>query len=551
MEAINKIEGNASARQTIPRQRAARRVVNSGYSESGASYRKKALKGMVPNSGNPIDDIHENNATLRQRSRMLYMGAPIATSAIKTNRTNVIGVGLKLKSKIDREALGMSKEAAEAWQKHTEAEFELWSERKEACDATGINNFAGMQQLAFISWLLSGDCIVLQKQKKRTAMYPYGLRLHIIEADRVRTPVNNASAVIQQTTGKTKDGNYIYDGVEVDSDGCIVAYHIANTYPSDMIWQGTKHEFARVEAYGRKTRLPNVMHIMDSERPEQYRGVPYLAHVIEPLLQLRRYTEAEIMNAVIQSFLTAFITTEADTSDNPFNEVHAGNEQVSHDPNEYELGAGTINLLEPGEDVKFSTPTHPNSGFEAFVNAMCEQVGSALEIPKDLLLKSFNASYSASRGALLEAWKAFKMRREWFADDFCKPAYEIWLTEAVALGRIAAPGFFTDPIIRQAYLSSEWIGGAMGSLDPTKDINAAILSVENGFSTRSQETIKLNGGDFNANSDQLVTENEKLKLANGAQDVPIEQQFTNMVGKIVKNTLKKEGISGNEQREND
>ena len=551
MEAINKIEGNADARQTIPRQRVARRIVNSGYSESGASYRKKALKGMVPNSGNPIDDIHENNATLRQRSRMLYMGAPIATSAIKTNRTNVIGIGLKLKSKIDREALGMNKEAAEAWQKHTEAEFKLWSERKEACDATGINNFAGMQQLAFISWLLSGDCIVLQKQKKRTAMYPYGLRLHIIEADRVRTPVNNASAVIQQTTGRTKDGNYIYDGVEVDSDGRIAAYHIANTYPSDMIWQGTKHEFVRVEAYGSKTGLPNVMHIMDSERPEQYRGVPYLAHVIEPLLQLRRYTEAEIMNAVIQSFLTAFITTEADTSDIPFNEVHSSDEQVSHDPNEYEMGAGTINLLEPGEDVKFSTPTHPNSGFEAFVNAMCEQVGSALEIPKDLLLKSFNASYSASRGALLEAWKAFKMRREWFADDFCKPVYEIWLTEAVALGRIAAPGFFTDPIIRQAYLSSEWIGGAMGSLDPTKDINAAILSVENGFSTRSQETIKLNGGDFNTNSDQLTAENEKLKIANGVQDAPIEQQFTNMVGKIVKNTLQKEGISGNEQREND
>ena len=32
---------------------------------------------------------------------------------------------------------------------------------------------------------------------------------------------------------------------------------------------------------------------MDSERPDQYRGVPYLAQVIEPLLQLRRYTESE------------------------------------------------------------------------------------------------------------------------------------------------------------------------------------------------------------------------------------------------------------------
>jgi len=35
------------------------------------------------------------------------MAAPIATSAIKTNRTNVVGVGLRLKSRIDREVLGL------------------------------------------------------------------------------------------------------------------------------------------------------------------------------------------------------------------------------------------------------------------------------------------------------------------------------------------------------------------------------------------------------------------------------------------------------------
>ena len=39
-------------------------------------------------------------------------------------------------------------------------------------------------------------------------------------------------------------------------------------------------------AYGEKTGLPNILQVMDSERPDQYRGVPYLAPVIEPLLQL-------------------------------------------------------------------------------------------------------------------------------------------------------------------------------------------------------------------------------------------------------------------------
>lgn len=57
---------------------------------------------------------------------------------------------------------------------------------------------------------------------------------------------------------------------------------------------------------------------MDSERPDQYRGVPYLAQVIEPLLQLRRYTESELMAALVQSFFTAWIETETDPSGTPF-----------------------------------------------------------------------------------------------------------------------------------------------------------------------------------------------------------------------------------------
>ena len=152
-------------------------VQNKGYSEAGASFVKKALKGMIPSSGDTHEDIDFNNLTLRQRSRMLYMGAPIATSAIRTNRTNVVGNGLRLKSTINREALGMTQEAAEAWQKHTEAEFELWASRKNACDATGVNDFYGLQQLAVMAWLMSGDVFAIVKRYPATPMMPYGLRL--------------------------------------------------------------------------------------------------------------------------------------------------------------------------------------------------------------------------------------------------------------------------------------------------------------------------------------------------------------------------------------
>ena len=499
-----------------------RPAINKGYSYAGASSTKKALKGFVVESGSPAEDINANNYTLRQRSRMLYMSAPIATAALKRQRTNIVGAGLRLKSTIDRETLGMTKEQAEAWQRKTQTEFALWAQRKQSCDATGVNNFYGLQQLVALSWPMSGDVFALIKRATPTPLMPYSLRLHVLEADRVRTPdtaqangVQNNPFLTALTTAKLPNGNTIYDGVEVDKGGAVVAYHIANNYPNQF--DATCTEFARVEAYGKDTGLPNILHIMDTERPEQYRGVPYLAQAIEPLLQMRRYTEAEITAAVVQSFFTAFIKTEAGAYDMPFNEVGGdGQIEASRDPNEYEMGPGAMNILEPGEDVTFGSPTHPNTGFDVFMRALCEQVGAALEIPADLLLMAFNSSYSASRAALLEAWKGFKMRREWLTDDFCRPVYEIWLTEAVARGRISAPGFLTDPVIRQAYLGSEWIGPAQGQLDPTKEVQAAAMAVEQGFSTREAESVKLNGSEYVRNADKLAVENELLRRANGA-----------------------------------
>ena len=73
--------------------------------------------------------------------------------------------------------------------------------------------------------------------------------------------------------------------------------------------------------------MPNILHIMTAERPDQYRGVPYLAKVIEPLLQIRRYTESELMAALIQSFFTAWVETKTDPAELPFNETGAGDVQ--------------------------------------------------------------------------------------------------------------------------------------------------------------------------------------------------------------------------------
>ena len=118
---------------------------------------------------------------------------------------------------------------------------------------------------------------------------------------------------------------------------------------------------------------------------------------------------------------------------------------------------------------------------------------------------------------MLDAWKFFLGRRAWLVRSFCQPVYETWLTEAVALGRIAAPGFFTDPLIRKAWLGSEWVGPSRGQIDELKEIKAARERIAAGVSTISEVTAEMTGGDWERKHAQRVKETT-LRQAAGLEN---------------------------------
>ena len=101
---------------------------------------------------------------MRARSRALVRNTPLATGAIATVVTNVVGDGLVLKSKVDAKALGLSKEQAAAWQEQAEREFAIWAKRP---DFTDRQNFDGLQSLVMRAVLESGDVFLVRRRRKR------------------------------------------------------------------------------------------------------------------------------------------------------------------------------------------------------------------------------------------------------------------------------------------------------------------------------------------------------------------------------------------------
>ena len=167
------------------------------YGSHGASQTLNSMIGWIFESGNAEDDIDLYSSSLRKRARDLYAGGGLARSGPQTLTTSVVGWGIQPKPKIDGDYLGLSDEGREEAEQNILREFKLWAENT-MCDAEKQQNFYGLQQLAFLSMLMSGDVFALfgMRENKRT---PYQTTVRLLEADRICNPESSGDSESEET----------------------------------------------------------------------------------------------------------------------------------------------------------------------------------------------------------------------------------------------------------------------------------------------------------------------------------------------------------------
>ncbi len=438
----------------------------------------------------------------RGKSRDLARTSPIAAGAINTNVDRIVGTGLALSAQPNRKILGWSIEQALAWKATTQAEFSLFADSVE-CDQEQTNNFYEQQGIVLRATLESGDCFTLLPDGQRTATQPYALRIQVLEADRIGNPFGRFDTADMAA------------GVRFGATGAPRAYHVYDRHPgAGYVAGGSMYAGQWIERLGKSGRR-RILHHYRKLRPGMPRGVPYLAPIVDSIKQISRYTNAEISAAVISAYFTVFIESD---SGNPA-PVFAGEEGADTPGAEIGLGPGAVVGLAKGEKATFANPLRPNPNFEPFILGIITQIGMALGLPRELLIKQFNTSYSASKAALLDAWVYFRSVRTWLARSFCQTVYETWLAEAVATGRIIAPGFFTDPLMRWAYTRAGWHGDSMGSINPKDEVAAYASAIDQSLMTRERAQWELFGSDYNEEFDAKLAEFQQLKAA-GMLPVP-------------------------------
>ena len=487
------------------------------YGSYGASNTKNSMLGWIVEAGDAEDNIDLYSSTLRQRSRDLYAGGGLARGGVNTLTTSVVGWGIMPKPKIDGELLGLSDEAREETERNILREWNLWAENK-MCDAERSQSFYDLQSLALRSMLMSGDVFVLfgMKPNNRT---PYQTTIRLLEADRICTPDSSGTSESRETDG----GGRIIDGIEIDSEGAVIRYHVASRSPLAYN-NGSELKWTAIDAFGKDTGYENILHIMTHERPEQRRGVPLVAAEIEALKQFSRYMNAEIAGKLVSAMLTVFITSKDDDGKAGMEDAVNEDEKVTNDELKLELAPGAIYDLPPGKHPETVDPKRSDTQFEVFVNTFITVIASSMGIPMEVLEKKFQNNYSSSRASLLDFWRTVKVYRRSFNDGFNQPIYEQWLAEAVATGRIDAPGFFDDPAVRKAWCGCTWIGASMGHIDPLKEVNAAERRIANNISTQAQEASEYNGNDWTDIIRQRRREIEETRDMTGS-DAPTTPEY--------------------------
>lgn len=460
-----------------------------GY--KGGKRDRRATRNWLPGGGSADADLLPELDDLRARSRDLARNLPIATGAVATNKTHVVGDGLVLNAQCNRDVLGISEEQASQFNKRAEREFALFCK---SADFTTVQHFADQQAMAFGGVLESGDIFAIRRYRLDPGNV-YGTKVQMVESDMVSNPF------------RMSDTDTLVAGIEHTRQGVPIAVHVSDRHPGDLRAKALK--WRRVPIRYNDGR-DIVLHLFERLRPGQTRGVPYLAPVVEALKSLGDYTDAEVRAAVVSAMFTVFVKNAADEASGPLPSDGTG----SDGKDELELGPGAIVDLAQGEDVTIANPGRPNPQFDAFVTAFLRQIGVALELPFELLIKHFTASYSASRGALELAYHTFRRRRNWLVRKFLQPVYGWFMEEAVLIGRLEAPGFFDDPLIRDAWLNATWTGPVRISLDAKKDAEADRIDVEMRVKTRQQVMTERTGGDFDQKVEQAKREEDAIREAN-------------------------------------
>lgn len=471
------------------RRRAARLQLAHYEAAKPSKQRKHRRDG-----GAPDQLVAQGAIPVRNQVRYLERNHDIVRGAINTlvnGAVGPVGIGVEFQPRrLDGSIHTEYADALATW----------WGEWCKRPEVTHRHDWNKTQRLLARTWLRDGEAFA-QRLLGPVALLDHGTTvpysLELMEPDMV--PFDY------------EDGDRIRQGVERNTWGRPVAFHVHREHPAEIYRLISRTDLKRIPA-------DRMLHVAMIERIGQLRGVSSFATVITRLEDIKDYEESERVAAKVAAMLTAYVKRNA-----PMDVGYEPPKDESGQPQVREIGGlapGTIiDTLVAGEEIGLIDSKRPNPNLVTFRQGQLRAVAAGLLASYSSISRDYGGTYSSQRQELVETWSNYAMLTDEFVGMVCRPVVGDFIEAAHLSGVVPRPkdlkpGTHDDVLFTAP--SMPWI-------DPLKEAMGFLQLVQAGFKSEV-EVIRRMGGSPDVTFEQIKRWRERaaeagLRFTSNAADL--------------------------------
>jgi lambda family phage portal protein len=268
-------------------------------------------------------------------------------------------------------------------------------------------------------------------------------------------------------------GVKVRQGIEVDGNGRVLAYHLRNDDPTTSTL-GVAEAIGGVRGL---TRVPasEILHLMLPEQVGQLRGIPWMAAALKPMYQAQDFATAGLNKARESAKRGGWLKPSLEAPPPEAGSLADG--QDAQGNNYQSLHDGTWEQLPAGMDAMPFESDYPNIEYGQFIKDCTRQISSALDVAYITLGNDLEAvNYSSGQLGLEGERTMWLSLQGWLTDHLCAVVHRRWLNYAL----VAAPelaGLSFDRL--ETYSAgARWQAHRWQPIDPLKTIEAQRSRIE-------------------------------------------------------------------------
>lgn len=400
-------------------------------------------------SAEMTDKAYRDN--IRARARDLERNSDIANGIISAWVRNVVGRGLTMQAKTDDEDLNTLIEKL----------WKYWCKARN-CDVNGVQTFHEIIRTAVQRKYVDGG-IMIAKTYTSAGVIPFQIQL--IEVDELDTGAIRPNF----------KGNTVVDGVEVNSFGKPVGYHIKQYLPDGS--PGTESRFYSVD---------DIVFYFSKTRPSQVREMSQLAQTVPRIRDITSYMEAVSVKERVATCLSVFIKKAIPSGGVVGRGSRAGPLPGNAGYNGVSMTPGMISELQPGEDIAIVNPANQGGSATDFVRLQQRLSGAGQGLSYETTSRDMSqVNYSSARQGLIEDERTYSIEQDNLIEHVLSEIYETFLISAVIAGEISINihDFWNG---KRGYLDHIWVPQGRKWIDPQKEANANRTAMQTGQRTFQQ-----------------------------------------------------------------